>query len=270
MKNSSLVEEVPGFEQSAFPGPVLLGDDLKNRISADLKHFIDLFMTGLNIDSRGLTIGDIEDFFTSYPRNPAREGTGSTRYNSLLWLFLFCRVLKPAVIVESGVYIGRSLWTLRKASPDAQLHAFDINLKPLKFHKENIKLKEMDWSQSDVTAKSGNDLCYFDDHINNCLRIKQAKEKGFKHLIFDDSPSIMNLSHFRFPGVPTAQMLLSDNLSEGDVISWKWRDKVLRYVHSESNTYGVREIIEKIVVLPGLETYTGREGSAHFVYVQLK
>lgn len=172
--------------------------------------------------------------------------------------------------VESGVYICRSLWTLRKAALGAKLYAFDIHFKFLKFKDASIEYIETDWSKVDIKTKSENDLCYFDGHINNCLRIKQAHERGFKHLIFDDSPSGMNLHHFRFPGVPTAQMLLDKNLMEGDVITWPFKDKLLRYTYSESHTYNVHDLIDKITVLPTLNKYAGREGSDHFVYVRLK
>ena len=269
MKNLSLVKEAQNIDQTHFLDLVTIDDDLEDRILNDLKRFVDDFMKDINIKPV-LSVNDLKEFRTSYWQNPAREGQGATRYNSLLWLFIFCRCLKPALVVESGVFIGRSLWTLRKADPHSKLYAFDINLKTLKFKDTTIEYKEMDWSQSDIKAKSENDFCYFDDHINNCLRIKQANERGFKHLIFDDSPSVMNLHLFRFPGIPTAQMLLDNNLKEGDVITWKWRDKFLQYVHSESYTYDVRHLIDKIVVLPDLKKYTGKSGSDHFVYVRLK
>jgi hypothetical protein len=272
MKNVSLVKEVPevqNIEQTSFSDLLLINDDLKYRILANLKGFIDDFMKQIHIEPI-LSVADLDDFCTSYRQNPAREGHGATLYNNLLWLFIFCRCLEPDIIVESGVYIGRSLWTLRKAAPQSMLYAFDINFKHLMFRDTAIEYKEMDWGQSDIKAKSENDFCYFDDHINNCLRIKQASEKGFKHLVFDDSPSVMNLHDFRFPGVPTAQMLLDNHIKEGDVITWKWKEKSLQYVHRDANTYAVGDLIDRIVVLPDLKKYTGREGSAHFVYVHLK
>lgn len=270
MKNKSLVKEIRPPGQVSFPDPVLINDGLKHRIMEKLKDFIISFMNGIGIKNPDLRVSDLEEFTNGYRQNPARDGIGATRYNSLLWLFTFCRCLNPEVVVESGVYIGRSLWTLRKAAPDAKLYAFDINFKPLKFKDASIEYIETDWSQVDIKTKSENDLCYFDDHINNCLRIKQAHERGFKHLIFDDSPTVMNLHHFHFPGVPTAQMLLENNLREGDVITWPLKDKLLRYTYSESHTYNVRDLIDKITVLPSLNKYTGREGSDHFVYVRLK
>ncbi len=271
MKETALVKEVFDADSTfLFADKVSIKEDLRIRILRELNGFINSFFNDLKIIRIELEIKDLLDFLTFYNDNPARDGAGATRYNNLLWLFIFCRCLRPEIIVESGVYIGRSLWTLRKASPGAELYAFDIDLKRLKFHDDSITYREMDWSQYEVQAKSRNDLCYFDDHINNCLRIKQAYERGFKHIIFDDSPSVMNLHSFRFPGVPTAQMILDNNLKEGDVITWKWQDKILRYTHSESYTFAVRDMIERIVVLPNLVKYTGQEGSEHFVYVHLK
>lgn len=79
----------------------------------DLKAFIISFINGIGIKNPDLNVSDLKEFFNGYRQNPARDGIGATRYNSLLWLFTFCRYLNPEVVVESGVYIGRSLWTLR-------------------------------------------------------------------------------------------------------------------------------------------------------------
>jgi hypothetical protein len=272
MRNASLIDASPS-ESRPLPADrdgVVLEAGTRLKIAAKLARFLESTIRAAAPARGGLSADDLDAFARICDRNPAAEEKGSTRTDSLLWLFAFCRCLRPEVIVESGVRAGRSLWTLRNAAPDAVLYAYDIRLDRMAFRDESIRYRETDWSRDEIRAKSEFDLCYFDDHINNCLRIQQARERGFRNLVFDDAPSVMNLGRFRFPGVPTAQMILDDDLEEGDAVVWTRGEETLRYTFSEAHTYGARDLIERIVVLPDLVKYTGRDGSDHLVYVRLK
>lgn len=270
--DASLIEAAPSKDQppSAGRDGVVLEAGTRLKIAAKLAHFLESMIRAAAPVRGGLSAADLEAFAQVAERNPAPEEKGATRANSLLWLFALCRCLRPEIVVESGAFAGRSLWTLRKAAPDALLYAYDVRLDRLAFRDESILYRKMDWSQDDVRAKSDFDLCYFDDHINNCLRIKQAQERGFRNLVFDDAPSVMNLGRFRFPGVPTAQMIMDNDLEEGDAVVWMRGEETLRYTFAEAHTHGVRDLIERIAVLPDFVKYTGRDGSDHFVYVRLK
>lgn len=84
------------------------------------------------------------------------------------------------------------------------------------------------------------------------------------------SPSVMGIRPFRFPGVPTVQMMLEGDLEAGDNIQWRKQDRVLRDSISEAQTGGARGLIERSVVLPGLGKCAGREGPERFVYAQVQ
>lgn len=270
MHNMSLVkEEIKLSSENFLENSVMIDDKVRDRILASLTEFFKAFLTDIGLSPTRNLYKYIKEFIRLYPLNPAKEGKGATPYNTLLWLFMISRVLQPKIIIESGVYIGRSLWILRQSVPDARLIAFDVNLKHLKFGDKTIEFNEMDWSECDLTAESPTDFCYFDDHINNCLRIRQAYERGFQHLVFDDSPSASNLYHFRYPGVPIAQMLLDNHLGDGDIVKWIWNGKLLSYKHNELSTYGVRDLIKQMAVLPTIKKFTGFSGPKHVVYVQL-
>jgi len=270
MKEMSLVKEIENDKNRIILGKVLTNKNLNNILIESLMKFINDYFREIGLIGSEITLNDVIEFNNAYNCNPSKNSSGGTRYNDLIWLISFCKHLNPKIVIESGVYSGKSLWMLRKAVPIPKLIAFDLHFKQLKFKDESIHFIESDWSMLDTKAVSNNDLCYFDDHINNCLRIKQAYEKGFKHLIFDDSPSVMNLHRYRYPGVPTAQMLLDNNLTDGDEISWLWKDKFLKYVYKESDTFEVGKLIDKIIVLPSLKKYTGIDEASDFVYVKLK
>ena len=214
-------------------------------------------------------VGDIRDFFRCYVENPAAGAARTTAKGSLLWLFVLARALSPKVVVESGVYKGASLYGFRRALPSATVHGYDIDLSNLAFADPSIQLHQGDWSQSPPRPEGPDDLCYFDDHINNCLRVRQAYDAGFRHLVFDDSPDIGQLHKWRYPGVPTIQMVVNRTLEEGEWVEWVWKKQKLRYVHREGDTHGARDLVERMLELPSLLPLTGRATGVQ-TYVRLK
>ncbi len=211
----------------------------------------------------------VREFLHTCEANPALGAARTTAGGSLVWLFVLARTLSPRVIVESGVFKGASLYTLHSACPDASVHAFDIDLSNLLYAHSAIHYHEGDWSEALPRAEGPTDLCYFDDHINNCLRVRQAYDQGFRHLIFDDSPEIGELHKWRFPGVPTIQMVHHQTLEPGDWVEWVWKDKKLRYTYREEDTHGVKDLLEVVVELPSLSSLTGRPTGVQ-TYVRLK
>jgi hypothetical protein len=74
-----------------------------------------------------VSMTDLDDYFRWMSRNQAFGILGTTPGNGTIWLFLLARKLNPKIIVESGVYRGSSLFTLRHAAPHAKMFAFDLN-----------------------------------------------------------------------------------------------------------------------------------------------
>jgi hypothetical protein len=215
-----------------------------------------------------VSMNDLEDYFRAMAQNRAFGIPGTTPGNGTIWLFLLARELRPKIIVESGVYCGSSLFTLRQAVPEAKLFAFDITFSNLLSRLAEVDYREHDWKLDNVRAESRSDLCFFDDHINNCLRIRQSYERGFRHVIVDDSPDLGEIHQFRYPAVPTVSMIENNKWSDGDTAEWNWNGRRLRYTFRVADTLGVSELIEAVYRFPSLKPWTGMEDAFH--YIRLK
>jgi hypothetical protein len=299
VKDSPIYQRVFGKDpnrkpEKAHPLPTLnlaketqLSDDDLERIKAEQSFFrfraspaarervigrigdqIGAFMTEAGFPDRDYA-ADVKDFLDGYEGNPAAGARRTTAVGSRLWLFILARAVDPKVIVESGVYKGASLVTLRRAVPTAALYGFDIDLSNCMVKDPAITLHEGDWSQSFPESASGEDLCYFDDHINNCLRVREAYDLGFRHLIFDDSPDIGELHLWRYPGVPTIQMVVNKTLEIGEWVEWTWRKQKLHFVYREEDTHGAADLVETVMQLPSVTALTGRRTGIQ-TYVRLK
>jgi hypothetical protein len=239
-----------------------------DRVVGRLSDRVNEVMAGAGLDDRSYS-ADIEEFLVTFESNPAAGMGRTTATGSLLWLHLLTKALQPQVIVESGVYRGASLHTLFHAGAGARVHAYDIDLSNLVFSDPAITFHEGDWTEQLPVAETLNDICYFDDHINNCLRIRQAYEQGFRHIVFDDSPDIGQLHSWRYPGVPTIQMVVNQTIEPGEWVEWIWRKQKLRYTFREEDAHGVAELVDKMIELPSLTMLTGRRTGVQ-TYVRLK
>jgi hypothetical protein len=273
MALQALEKPIPALTLTADPlGPVKCSPALAARRLDDLVAFIDrFFMDDLGFTTPRDTARDLTDFFAALPRNPARDAkAGATGDGPNLWLHLTVRRIQPTLCVESGTWVGRSLYTTRVAAPDAAMHAFDITFKRLKFRDPAITLHEQDFSQSDVRC-AANDVgfIYFDDHINNGRRIAQAHARGFRHLVFDQCVPAGQVQLFRFPGLPTALMIARREMQPGDTLEWTWRGEHVRYTFDPAHTHGAESLIDLAVPFPSLEPWLGLP-PGQGAYVRLK
>jgi hypothetical protein len=241
---------------------------LHSRNMQELLRCVNEFMAKIAIGGSA-SVTDLDDYYRAMTYNRAFGILGTTPGNGTIWLFLLARILNPKIIVESGVYHGSSLFTFKNAVPQAKMFAFDINFATLLSRLEGVDYREHDWGLDKVCAETPSDLCFFDDHINNCMRIKQSYERGFRHVVVDDSPDWGEIHQFRYPAVPTMSMIENNKWTDGDTAEWNWNGRRLRYTFRTADTFGVQDVIEGIYRFPSLKRWTGMEDAFHY-YVRLK
>jgi len=268
MCSTSLVKDIG----AAVPEPHFIkywvNSELHARNMEELLACVRNFMALAGLPATAST-SDLNDYFHAMNLNRAFSVGGTTHGHGKLWLFLLARTLQPKTVVESGVYYGSSLFTLRTAVPQAKMFAFDIGFAKLISRLEGIDYREHDWGTDDVRAEGLSDLCFFDDHINNCMRVRQAYERGFRHVVMDDSPDVGEIHEFRCPAVPSIAMIANDKWADGDTIAWNWNGRRLHYTFRTADTFGAKEVIEAAYRFPSLKCWTGMEDALHY-YVRLK
>lgn len=257
------------FENEPF-GIVKTSAKLRKKLLTQVCDCIEHYFT----QEIGLTIQsdlekDIIEFYQLLKNNPSREVVKGAAVDGLnIWLHCITRQIRPATIVESGVGFGRSLYTLRHAVDSAEFHAFDVSFSWLPYRDKTISYYEHDWSESDLKCK-GIGFCFFDDHINNGRRIREAYERGFTHLIFDQCTSVGMVYLYRYPGLPSAVMIGERTLHDGDELEWVWEDEKITYRFESEHTCNAEELIDIVKPIPNLEKWTG-SGPGQAAYVRLK
>jgi hypothetical protein len=208
--------------------------------------------------------------FYSLARNcPIRQSTGGSGFNAGLELFVTARLLRPPLIIESGVYRGFTTWVLRRADLQAKILSFDIDLSRVRRAEEGVEYIEADISTFDFrTTPTENTLCFFDDHVSQVLRIEQAHSWGFTNLIFDDNVPVHALHGDGLPPFPTVDMIFHDDFTEGELIEWK-TETHFQYKVPKVDLVSLRDKIIFAKRFPDLSWETGYRGS-NLTYVRLR
>ena len=210
-----------------------------------------------------------EDFYGLYKNRSLTDNTHGSGFHNAFWIFLFARVMNPELIVESGVWKAHTTWLLEQACPEATIFGFDRNLKHIEYDDLHATLIESDWGTYQFPQfNSEKSFVFFDCHVNNAQRILEAKEKGFKHLLFDDNPPVHKIfSHI--PGIPTAAMLDSGLGIDQPEIRWTWNEEVVTRSIDIEQARKAKELIKIHQVFPDVGGPTRYGGFAFLTYVQI-
>lgn len=212
----------------------------------------------------------IERFFEVYANRPIRQDRKGSGFHNLFWLYLTVVTLNPKLIVESGVRKGMSTWILRMAVPQATIHSFDIDLSKLVYRDASIHSHEHDWTQLDWEGVDRTaSLCFFDDHLNQARRLREAYDRGFRTLVFDDNAPAHKLYRFGRPGVPTIEMLMDQSLDHDQRIEWVWHGQMQHYDYRDEDTFEARRLIKYRAMYPDVAALTGWGPFSFLTFVKL-
>jgi hypothetical protein len=193
------------------------------------------------------------EFFRLYPGRPVADNSGGSGFADCFWLYTAARLLDPQLVVESGVYRGQTTWLLRQACPQARLHAVDIALEALRFRDPSTHYHQGDWTELALErVDSDRALVFFDDHVSQARRLREAYDRGFRTLLFDDDLEAEALHATGVPPVPTIAMVLDDRLEPGERIEWLRHGRPHHYVVDPAEMFGARGLIRSRHVTPDL------------------
>lgn len=256
------------------PDAYMLNAQFADRLAAELSDiaaaFVERHQSRFGSVDRAKVATTVRDFLSLYARRPIRGNTSGSGFNNCFWIYLTVRLLNPELIVESGVWKGQTSWLMHQACPGASIHSFDINLSRLAYKADAIAFHEMDWMDFDLgQVDAARSLCFFDCHVNQARRIREAYDRGFRTLLFDDNPPVHKLYSFGTPGLPTVDMLLDDTIQPGDEIVWTKGGIERQYVYAQEDEHGSKDLVADYDVFPDVGGTTRLGGFTFLSLVSL-
>jgi hypothetical protein len=215
----------------------------------------------------------VAEFRQHYLASPITMNIYGANFPSGVNLFLMARCFAGKLIVESGVYKGQSSHFLSCACPDTPIHSFDPNLNEVNYRTPGVTFHEHDWMSTDIKCEPvGSGFGFFDDHQNQAMRIVQAHQRGFRHLLFDDSWPLEAVIGCGHPPVPSIDMLIGPPLEPGRVVKWVESGKLWTYVHDaemQELCGRARRLIKAAYDVPSLYRETGVPTTSAYKFVEL-
>jgi hypothetical protein len=204
------------------------------RLHRDLATQLAKYLKSQNVVDIDLSFdleASVASFYHQYLKSPFRYTLGGSRYNNLLWLYVFAKAYRPTTIIDSGTYWGASAWALSLGAPDIPIHSFDIDLSQLKLRATGVTYHEKDWTAFDhASLNLSRGMVYFDDHVDQANRLIEASQRRYPFAIFDDDVPVTSFAPFAREGhaLPKVEFVLDDDLRRQADMAWVSHGK--RYV----------------------------------------
>ena len=156
----------------------------------------------------------LAEFLPLFERRPIRDNQGGMRSVGLFNVWFLLKHLKPASVVESGIWKGQSTWLIEQTVPAADILSIDINLPIRQYISPKARYSGMDFLQLDFGKlgwRSEGGLAFFDDHQDVYPRLLKCQSLGIKHIILDDNyPEFAGARHV------SAAAILNDRNGPGE------------------------------------------------------
>lgn len=212
----------------------------------------------------------VTELFTIYPARPVQDNTFGSGFHNLFWLYVVGRMLKPQMIVESGVWKGLATWFLRQAAPAAQIYAFDVDLTPRRYKDAAAIYHECDWAKVDVRPGTGAHLAFFDCHVSHAQRILEAHKRGFRYLLLDDDLPLHKLFSARQPPFPTLSVVMQDDTLPNERITYQYRNQSVTYSFDAEEAAQARRLVQEYITLPDVGGPTKYGGFSFLTFARLR
>ncbi|HYM32368.1 MAG TPA: hypothetical protein VEU47_13770 [Candidatus Cybelea sp.] len=233
----------------------MIGGEFLDRSVDALTAALFPFATGAGLatpDAGYQVRGIVRDFIALYRARPIRDNTGGSGFNGSICIYVVARLLAPKLVIESGTWQGHTAWLLAKACPGAKVISFDLEQSHLSHREPGVDYRIGDWNKSDIRGDdAAASLVFFDDHVSQAQRIREAHERGFRTLLLDDDVPAEALFVTGVPPAPTAAMLMSAPEPEASEIEWMHRGRQRRLTCSRDD-WRARDLIAEYRRLPDL------------------
>lgn len=141
------------------------------------------------------------DFNKLWETKPFDTNPGGLNYYGMYAFWYSLNLIKPKIVIESGVYRGGSTWIIDNIDSVEKIICID----PLNkiWHPNNllyiskkaeytsVDFLEQDFKEFDLSAA----VVFFDDHQDILPRLLHSKKLGIKNIIMDDNYRTLAGSH---------------------------------------------------------------------------
>lgn len=170
----------------------------------------------------------LDQFDNVFFKSPIKEHESGFGYNEGVFFYTLLKIIKPEVVIESGVMKGFTTYLIDAATEDdCKIYSYDINFENNMFNSKKATYINTDITKKPPSIKNKKTVALWDDHTSQMDRLKFSQKYGIKYNFFDDDLSFLNLHSDGWPPIPTISMLkYIDNMKIScETLSWVSRNR---------------------------------------------
>jgi len=137
-------------------------------------------------------IGHIPAFLELWHKRPIKNNFGGCSSVHALYLYVTIKELGIKYVVESGVWKGQTSWLIEQLIGGPNMVRIEPRSDIVEYNPNGsmdaIGPAFDDFGNIDFPKLNADEwLIFVDDHVDAFTRLIQCKDKGFKHVLFDDN-----------------------------------------------------------------------------------
>lgn len=170
----------------------------------------------------------IEEYSKKFSDTPIQDMNSGFGFNEGLFLYCLIKVLRPTLVIESGVMRGFTTYIIDAASEkNCLIYCYDISFENLKYKSKKASYFNNDITKTPPNLKGHKVLAFWDDHTSQLDRLEFSIKNKIKFNIFDDDLSFLNFHSDGWPPIPSISMLyqIKAKIINENVINWMSRDR---------------------------------------------
>ena len=215
----------------------------------------------------------VYEYCKVFAETPIKDMSSGFGFNEGLFLFCIIKVVKPSLVIESGIMKGFTTYLINSATEqDCIINCYDINFDNIQYKSKKANYFKSDINENPPKIQNHKVLAFWDDHTSQLSRLEFSIKNHIKYNIFDDDLGFLNFHSDGWPPIPSITMLfeIRRNLVNSNKINWFSRGRkgtifIDKFINNKA--------IENILVHKKFENlfhFTGYQNHSECSFVTLK
>jgi len=215
----------------------------------------------------------IEEYCIVFSKSKVTELGSGFGFNEGLFLFCILKVIKPTIVIESGIMKGFTSYII-DASIDinCSFFCYDINFDNIEFKSNKAKYYNSDITENIPNLKGERVFAFWDDHISQLDRLNFSLKHNIKFNVFDDDLGFLTFHSDGWPPIPSITMLkeIKQQTIKSDQVEWICRGRKGEINLKNIDMAKSYEKINHHRIFPNLFDITGYKSHSQCSFVIIK
>ena len=214
----------------------------------------------------------VDEYCKVFSKTPILDLNSGFGFNEGLFLFCIIKVVRPTLVIESGIMKGFTTYLIDAATDEiCTINCYDISFENIEYKSKKAQYFQNDISKTPPNVKNQKVLAFWDDHTSQLDRLEFSIKNKIKYNIFDDDLGFLNFHSDGWPPIPSITMLyeIKDKILKQEKIKWISRGRRGELWINKFNHNNAVKNISTHTKFTSLFPYTGYKNHSESSFVIL-